>query len=195
MLALTYFHCGVHSSPLTPLLRQFSSLDAGAIERLKNPARGGQNLSLRYRRLEQSLRRKEKLQLNMRALESDDSRSFDDGLSRVARTHLDDPTRYFRGFEIPQRPKPPESDECCMSGCAVCVYDLYEESLRTYTEAMANFRTMLTAAEIPRAAWPDSVRVRQSADELKKGVTLSAFEELEKSLKEKRATPDVGAPP
>lgn len=33
--------------------------------------------------------------------------------------------RIVRGVEIPIRPPPPESDECCMSGCARCVYDLY----------------------------------------------------------------------
>ncbi|KAJ7716914.1 oxidoreductase-like protein [Mycena maculata] len=195
MLALTSSRLGVYSFQLGILLRQFSSLDTGAIERLKKPARGGQNLSLRYRRLEQSLRGKEALQRDMRARDSDDARILDDGLSRVARTDLNDASRYFRGFEIPQRPRPPESDECCMSGCAVCVYDLYDESLGAYNQAMANFRSMLTAAEIPEATWPDSVRARKGVDEPKKSVTLGAFEELEKALKERRAAQDVGTPP
>ena len=36
--------------------------------------------------------------------------------------------RIVRGVEIPARPPAPESDECCMSGCARCVYDLYGTS-------------------------------------------------------------------
>ncbi|KAJ7488292.1 oxidoreductase-like protein [Mycena latifolia] len=164
------------SSFLSPF-RRYSSLDNGAIQRLKNPTRGGQNLSLRYRRLEKSLRGKEALQQDIRAREAE-----------VADTPGTNATSgYFHGFKIPQRPKPPEFDECCMSGCAVCVYDLYEESLATYKESMAAFRKTLTAAEIPEASWPDSARSTQAAAQDKKSVTLSAFEELEQSLKEKRA--------
>ena len=45
---------------------------------------------------------------------------------RRLRQATDKPTaRVVRGVEIPLRPPPPASDECCMSGCARCVYDLY----------------------------------------------------------------------
>ena len=60
----------------------------------------------------------------------------------------------FHGFVVPKEPKPPEPDgefpasfhleldnegaclECCMSGCAVCVYDLYEDALLAYRASM-----------------------------------------------------------
>lgn len=93
------------SSPL--LLRRSSTLDASAIERLKKPTRGGQNLSQRYRRLEQSLRGKEALQKDILARESDVSGHLGD-VSPSAQTK--DANRYFQGLEIPRRPKPPESD-------------------------------------------------------------------------------------
>ncbi|KAF8427923.1 oxidoreductase-like protein, partial [Tirmania nivea] len=35
------------------------------------------------------------------------------------------------GIEIP--PKPEEPDNCCMSGCVNCVWDLYRESLEAHT--------------------------------------------------------------
>ncbi|KIJ91882.1 hypothetical protein K443DRAFT_685677 [Laccaria amethystina LaAM-08-1] len=35
---------------------------------------------------------------------------------------------------------PPADDECCMSGCAVCVYDLYEESLASYEDSITTLR-------------------------------------------------------
>jgi hypothetical protein len=72
-----------------------------------------------------------------------------------------------------------------MSGCAVCVYDLYEESLAAYGESLAAVRATLTAAEIPESSWPKSVR-STDASVGKKSVTLSAFEELERALKEKK---------
>ncbi|GAM24479.1 hypothetical protein SAMD00019534_076540 [Acytostelium subglobosum LB1] len=35
-------------------------------------------------------------------------------------------------LNIPPPPDPPDPDECCGSGCARCVYDLYEEQLERY---------------------------------------------------------------
>ena len=37
----------------------------------------------------------------------------------------------------PQPPVPPEDDECCHSGCTPCVYDLYDEALDRYRDALA----------------------------------------------------------
>ncbi|KAJ7031751.1 hypothetical protein C8F04DRAFT_1109655 [Mycena alexandri] len=164
-------------------LRPYSTLDASAIERLKNPVRGGQNLSLRYRRLEQSLRGKEALQRDIIARESYTSSSLGSPTTQTGVTK-----RYFYGLEIPQEPKPPEADECCMSGCAVCVYDLYEESVAGYKESVAAFRSALTAAEIPEASWPDGVRAEAATGggRGQKAVALSAFEELERTLQAKR---------
>ncbi|KAJ7624238.1 hypothetical protein DFH06DRAFT_1230034 [Mycena polygramma] len=182
MLSTASVRCRVQRLRASPSLRPYYTLDAGAIERLKNPKRGGQNLSLRYRRLEQSLRGKEALQRDILARESDTAGDLSDA-SVTALTS--DSSRYFRGLEVPQEPRPPESDECCMSGCAVCVYDLYEESLGAYKVSMAALRSKLAAAGIPEASWPKSVRATDTTGG-KKPVALSAFEELEKSLKAKK---------
>ncbi|KPV71529.1 uncharacterized protein RHOBADRAFT_47707 [Rhodotorula graminis WP1] len=40
--------------------------------------------------------------------------------------------RTVLGVELPTKPKPPEPDECCMSGCATCVYDLYLEDVEHF---------------------------------------------------------------
>ncbi|KAJ6571366.1 hypothetical protein B0H19DRAFT_1255349 [Mycena capillaripes] len=184
MLSISSIRSCIYVSPYISLHRPFSTLDAGAIERLKRPTRGGQNLSLRYRRLEQSLRGKEALQREILARESDGTGDFSDASPT---TQNSQPNRYFLGLEIPQEPKPPESDECCMSGCAVCVYDLYEESLGAYKESLATLGVKLTAAKIPESEWPKSVRSGQAAESKKPvSVSLSAFEELERSLKAKR---------
>ncbi|KAJ7624773.1 hypothetical protein FB45DRAFT_1060954 [Roridomyces roridus] len=166
----------------TPAAIRHSS---SAIERLKNWDRGGQNLSQRYRRLEQSLRGKEALQRDKRELEVSISDS-----SAPTTSAAREGGYYFRGIEVPQRPRAPESDECCMSGCAVCVYDLYEESLTAYRTAADAFRSKLVVAGVPSAEWPDGFRsstdVGISVPLHTRGATLSAFEALEKALEEKK---------
>jgi len=37
----------------------------------------------------------------------------------------------------PQPPPRPADDECCHSGCTPCVFDLYEDALDRYREALA----------------------------------------------------------
>ncbi|KAJ7463870.1 oxidoreductase-like protein [Mycena galericulata] len=174
-----------------------TSLDAGAIERLRNPTRGGQNLSLRYRRLEQSLRGKEALQRDMRARESEseyqEAPDFAGESGHGVATTKD--ANYFHGFKIPTRPKAPESDECCMSGCAVCVYDLYEEDLGVYTASLEGLRAALAARGIPEPAWPEGVRRREDQGGGSKGASLSAFEALERALAEKRAAGEAQPQP
>lgn len=96
-------------------LRRYSTFDAGAIERLKKPTRGGQNLSLRYRRLEQSLRGKEALQRDIFAREPDIAADFRDSSPT---THTGETKHYFHGRKIPQQPKPPESDGNSRSACS-----------------------------------------------------------------------------
>ncbi|KAJ7463894.1 hypothetical protein B0H11DRAFT_83032 [Mycena galericulata] len=160
-----------------------TTLDAGAIERLKSLTRGGQNLSLRYRKLEQSLRGKEALQRDMRARESETKYREAPDFTKESGVAAIEGANYFHGFKIPTRPKAPESDECCMSGCAVCVYDLYEEALTAYRVSLDGLRATLAAKGIPEAALPEGVRRREDQG----GGSISAFEALEKALADKRA--------
>jgi hypothetical protein len=74
-----------------------------------------------------------------------------------------------------------------MSGCAICVYDLYEESLGFYKEALSKVTATLTSMGIPEVEWPASLRSSTAAMSIgkKKDVALSAFEEMERRLAEK----------
>ncbi|KAJ7101302.1 oxidoreductase-like protein [Mycena belliarum] len=180
MLAINH----VRAALLSSCSRRLYTSDSGAVQRLKSPKRGGQNLSLRYRRLEQSLRGKLALQKDIDTRAQEDALPAPNDLS--ARAPAFDTSRSFHGFEIPQRPKPPESDECCMSGCAVCVYDLYDESVTAYNDSIATLRTTLASAGIAEASWPDSLHPGRGADQGKKSAVLSAFEELEQALQKKR---------
>lgn len=174
----------------TPQTRSITSRSTkDEITRLKNPSRGGRNLSERYRALERALRGKE---------------AFARGKAELAR-HVpvisisvqDENMRKeggetFHGFMVPQEPKPPADDECCMSGCAVCVYDLYEESLASYEDSITALRKSLGALGIPQDTWPLNVRpdVEKTTPESRKGVILNAFEEMERKLKEKKEKED-----
>ncbi|KAG9125737.1 hypothetical protein FRC07_006422 [Ceratobasidium sp. 392] len=98
-----------------------------------------------------------------------------------------------RGVKIPQKPKPPESDECCMSGCAVCVYDLYLSSLEDYKQSLLSARSQLQSRFVPLSEWPDEVREAQPQDDeqpldsLNLDPSMKAFLILEKKLGQKKS--------
>lgn len=156
--------------------------------RLRRPQRGGQNLTERYRRLENSVRGKNVLAQATYDISRDSASTAElqashnsSGSSASANT--------IAGFVIPEEPKPPADDECCMSGCAVCVYDLYEESLNSYKESVAALRASLAALSIPESQWPSSIRTtttQASTAVMQKDVVLSAFEKMERALEERR---------
>ncbi|KIM86849.1 hypothetical protein PILCRDRAFT_289755, partial [Piloderma croceum F 1598] len=164
-------------------VRHFSYENAESIARLKRPTRGGQNLTDRHRRLEKSLRGKE-----ARLKQIDDlprSSTFAQLSSVPKRPALNT----FQGFVIPEQPKPPEPDECCMSGCAICVHDLYLDALTTYHESVSSLRSSLSALDIPESEWPSNIQTSgfESKEERKFDVNMDAFLALERSLREKKA--------
>lgn len=201
-------------------------------------ARGapGRNLSQRYASLERALRKKHALVAQQVETEEavvvhDPEAVSASELSTEAPSHAAVGTmstspsssstiETFRGFVIPEKPKPPADDgaylsygilyshvelrlspgaECCMSGCAICVYDLYEDSLQSYEDSISTVRSNLQAIGVPEGEWPVSIRPGGSAGTNSEGASsrsgelerksqvLSAFEELERSLKAKHA--------
>ena len=51
-----------------------------------------------------------------------------------------------------------------MSGCAVCVYDLYEESVDAYRDKMVAFRTKLGEMGVPEDEWPRDEPEKKTTD-------------------------------
>ncbi|KAG8850272.1 hypothetical protein FRB91_009257 [Serendipita sp. 411] len=125
--------------------------------------------------------------------------------------------RLFQGVLIPIKPSPPASDDCCMSSCTVCVYDLYATALEEYEEALSNARSELTAKGVASSEWPIDVLAekdrakrleetqRQESEggvdvgrrlgvtgdserERQMAVIIGAFVKFEQSLREKRKT-------
>ncbi|KAG2340794.1 hypothetical protein BDR05DRAFT_889233 [Suillus weaverae] len=152
-------------------------------------SRGGQNLTERYRRLENTLRGENAIIKRM----SETSQDVQDGFktrsppsTSSSRHGTQNTPDTIAGFVIPEEPIPPSDEECCMSGCAICVYDLHEESLEDYKESIVALRSSLSALSIPDYEWPDRVRANTPVAEKRHKVALDAFEEMERQLKEKK---------
>jgi len=122
--------------------------------------------------------------------------------------------RSLKGVLIPIKPPPPASDECCMSSCTVCVYDLYATALEDYQDDLVKARNALTVKGVPVNEWPLDVlseddrtkRLEQqkhkaeggvdagrrmgvtgeSERERQMAVIIGAFVKFEQSLREKR---------
>ena len=77
-----------------------------------------------------------------------------------------------------------------MSGCAICVQDLYAEALDEYKAAVDSLRSSLALMDVPEDQWPANIRTRGSAPAAvvpkPQNAALSAFEQLERQLLERK---------
>lgn len=71
-----------------------------------------------------------------------------------------------------------------MSGCAVCVYDLYDESLAAYRESIAKVTATLNSMGVPESEWPNGLKSK--GVEPKKDVTLTVFEQMELAMERRK---------
>jgi hypothetical protein len=81
-----------------------------------------------------------------------------------------------------------------MSGCAICVYDLYEDSLLAYKASLASLRTQLISMGIPQSEWPSRVETSLDSQAIQRpaNTSLDAFEAMEKALEAKQRDPAGG---
>lgn len=77
-------------------------------------------------------------------------------------------------------------EECCMSGCAICVHDLYAESLEAYDQAVSTLHESLKAKGIDESTWPVQIRDSKPKAPTPKEKVLSAFERFELELARKQ---------
>ncbi|KAL5514422.1 hypothetical protein ACEPAG_2510 [Sanghuangporus baumii] len=189
------------------------------LERLKHPSRGGQDLGNRYVRLERSLRGKEGYQREIEEFRDEeesvnanaragalDKKGKVENISVVKRRKRKQPL-VFMGYTIPDAPKPPGPDECCMSGCAVCVHDLYAEALDAHESTLRSIRSALYDKGVAEETWPKQLHYGLSTEATEgedtnvggerrdltgkdlvkaKQASLSAFEQMELQLAAKK---------
>uniref|UniRef100_V5EUY1 ABC1 atypical kinase-like domain-containing protein n=2 Tax=Kalmanozyma brasiliensis (strain GHG001) TaxID=1365824 RepID=V5EUY1_KALBG len=112
----------------------------------------------------------------------------------------------IRGIVIPLKPPPPGPEECCMSGCAHCAYDIYAEDLEDFHSRLSSVRTQLTQLHPPvsKDEWrtdllgdypiaggnaeTDKERKERAQQEVDRVIgdldpTMKAFLEMERKLK------------
>ena len=75
-----------------------------------------------------------------------------------------------------------------MSGCAICVHDLYQESLDDYNTSVAAVRASLADMKVPEDEWPETIRPgsEKQMSVSTSSLSLSAFQEMERALKARR---------
>lgn len=62
---------------------------------------------------------------------------------RERRMEIEAASREVAGISVP--PKPTEPDNCCMSGCVNCVWDMYRDEMEEWAEKSAKARAALQA--------------------------------------------------
>ncbi|TIA90314.1 hypothetical protein E3P99_01620 [Wallemia hederae] len=115
----------------------------------------------------------------------------------------------IEGVRIPSKPSPPAPEECCMSGCVNCTYDIYADDLASYLAIAPKAASQLELKGVDVARWPDDLKgfagsttsksqseaeleAEKAADTLVSGLdpTMRAFLEMERNLKKKKKQMD-----
>lgn len=122
------------------------------------------------------------------------SASFVTGTGSTLSTPAGESTDYH-GFKVPIKPLPPGAEDCCMSGCAHCIYDLYEEDRQEYKAKLAKVLDEISKAGLPPppnisntkkgkgdgASTGDAQSANDEDNDMDPG--MKAFLELERKLK------------
>lgn len=64
----------------------------------------------------------------------------------------------IEGVRIPVKPNQPAPDECCMSGCVNCTYDIYADDLANYLAVAPKAASELERKGVDIDMWPADLR-------------------------------------
>ncbi|KAJ2067766.1 hypothetical protein GGI08_001210, partial [Coemansia sp. S2] len=78
---------------------------------------------------------------------------------------------------LPPKPEPPSNDDCCLSGCEFCVWDLYDDDMREYQKQAAVIRDAFEALHKPVPACIRPESLRDAVDP-----TMRAFLDMEREM-------------
>ncbi|KEQ70355.1 hypothetical protein M436DRAFT_12741, partial [Aureobasidium namibiae CBS 147.97] len=63
------------------------------------------------------------------------------------REDLSSASKTIAGVKVPPKPKEPSGDDCCMSGCVNCVWDIYREEFEEWKLASESAKEALKASQ------------------------------------------------
>ncbi|KAJ2161925.1 hypothetical protein GGF46_001116 [Coemansia sp. RSA 552] len=81
---------------------------------------------------------------------------------------------------LPPKPEPPGKEDCCMSGCEYCVWDLYDEDMREYQKHAVALREALEEQGEPVPAELRPANLRDAVDP-----SMRAFLDMEREMKQR----------
>ncbi|KAJ2573072.1 hypothetical protein IW140_000471 [Coemansia sp. RSA 1813] len=79
--------------------------------------------------------------------------------------------------KMPPKPEPPSNEDCCMSGCEFCVWDLYDEDMREYQKHATKARE---AFEAQGKVVPEQLRPENLRDSM--DPSMRAFLDMEREM-------------
>ncbi|KAJ8111938.1 hypothetical protein OPT61_g5581 [Boeremia exigua] len=81
---------------------------------------------------------------------------------RERRIEIDAASTEVAGIRVP--PKPTEPDNCCMSGCVNCVWDMFRDEMEEWAEQSAKARAAIQAKREGSGSIPSHVAVSMDDD-------------------------------
>ncbi|CAD6945653.1 unnamed protein product [Tilletia laevis] len=96
---------------------------------------------------------------------------------------------WIRGVMVPRRPPPPGPEDCCMSGCVHCTYDIYADAIQDYLSALDVARSSLLSMRSPPLTDPEWSLAGELG--IKRPVAQESAEDEDKKEAEERAKREV----